>query len=764
VPIKGAARTEFGSLLTGLSKMYVDNLINTVGRSKLTTDQAKADTGAGKSNALAKKRKAENVFQAATSGTDALGFNRFNYDYGKVISQLVKGEEGVSTFDMKTPEGRKKFLDYAIAKGITKQVPRELWTSLAFTSENLLKDKTKKFGATVAQTKADIDALIESGAIIDMSQFRGYSGNLPFRNTVEARQWITDSIDAEYNKLKAGGLTNAEARKQADALFPKKGSSKFNNLFTKTDVFTNKNNLETQLDDPAFVKSQDAKINELKEFFKLLQNEVMRDADGNLDFEGIAFVGAMLSSSSAGTSHFLRNAAPMRFYQAGYRQAGSANVTIEHTMPATLVGKYLFMAAVQGDVDTKFKTIKNNYVQGPLLKIDDKKLKGKKANKQPFNYTEQMPDFWQDTDSVWGRYFNVNVIRNGGGINPATIMFGKGESALSRFNIMADGTVINNATKKGLPAVEKQNNSSLPNALASKRKLSTQQQISQQSTLDNALSMGRRTAPPIKKIRIFDFDDTLARSKSMVIVNMPFLDAKNEMVDVVARRMFKDEFKNLPSYKQTFKSLNADQQRQVLQSIPGQTIKINATEFAQQAAELEAIGATFDFTEFSKVVEGQKGPLFDVAKKIADARGTEDLFILTARPQEAAGPIKEFMKALGIDIPLANITGLADGTAQAKAMWVADKAAQGYNDFYFADDAIKNVKAVKEVLGQIDVKSKVQQAKASKRRTFDNIVNDMIEDSSGIESYKTFSAAKARTVGRDKGRFDWLTMASSAED
>ena len=71
----------------------------------------------------------------------------------------------------------------------------------------------------------------------------------------------------------------------------------------------------------------------------------------------------------------------------------------------------------------------------------------------------------------------------------------------------------------------------------------------------------------------------------------------------------------------------------MLQSIPGKTIKINATEFAQQAADLEAIGATFDFTEFSKVVEGQKGPLFDVAKKIADARGTEDLFILTARPQ-----------------------------------------------------------------------------------------------------------------------------------
>ena len=260
VPIKGAARTEFGSLLTGLSKMYVDNLINTVGRSKLTTDQAKADTGAGKSNALAKKRKAENVFQAATSGVDALGFNRFNYEYGEVIPQLLKGEKGVSAFDMKTPEGRKKFLDYAIAKGLTKKVPRELWPALAFTSENLLKDTTKKYGEQVKETSRFLKSLQEDpsdnvfgeieGAVISPITGipRGYSGNLPFVSTIEARQWIADSIEAEYNKLKAEGLTNAEARKQANALFPKKGSSEFSNLFTKTDVFTNKNNLETQLD------------------------------------------------------------------------------------------------------------------------------------------------------------------------------------------------------------------------------------------------------------------------------------------------------------------------------------------------------------------------------------------------------------------------------------------------------------------------------------------------------------------------------------
>ena len=174
MPIKGAARTEFGSLLTGLSKMYVDNLINTVGRSKLTTDQAKADTGAGKSNALAKKRKAENVFQAAMSGVDALGFNRFNYEYGKVIPQLLKGEKVIvkdkngkdvevdaKAFDMKTPEGVKRFLDYAISSGLTRRVPRKLWLSLAFTSENLLKDTTKKSGKQVKETLQLLKSLQE---------------------------------------------------------------------------------------------------------------------------------------------------------------------------------------------------------------------------------------------------------------------------------------------------------------------------------------------------------------------------------------------------------------------------------------------------------------------------------------------------------------------------------------------------------------------------------------------------------------------------
>ena len=70
-------------------------------------------------------------------------------------------------------------------------------------------------------------------------------------------------------------------------------------------------------------------------------------------------------------------------------------------------------------------------------------------------------------------------------------------------------------------------------------------------------------------------------------------------------------------------------------------------------------------------------------------KGLNDFFILTARPAAAAPAIKKFFDALGYKIPLKNITGLGDGKPQAKAGWIMGKAAEGYNDFYFADDAYR---------------------------------------------------------------------------
>jgi hypothetical protein len=250
-------------------------------------------------------------------------------------------------------------------------------------------------------------------------------------------------------------------------------------------------------------------------------------------------------------------------------------------------------------------------------------------------------------------------------------------------------------------------------------------QVPNQEVLDNlgnadqAMANARNPEAPVKKIRVFDFDDTLARSKSNVLYEMP----------------------------------------------DGTTGKLDATQFAERAGELEAQGAEFDFSEFSKVIDGKKGPVFKAIQNIVKARGAEDVFILTARPADAAGPIKEFMDALGVNLPIENIVGLGDGKAEAKARWMTGKAAEGYNDFFFVDDAYKNVKAVQDALDVFDVKSKTQQAKVkfSKASDLDKGFNDIIEAKTGIASEKEYKRVKAEVAGAGKGRFNFF-IPPSAED
>ena len=63
-------------------------------------------------------------------------------------------------------------------------------------------------------------------------------------------------------------------------------------------------------------------------------------------------------------------------------------------------------------------------------------------------------------------------------------------------------------------------------------------------------------------------------------------DVDTDLLDIVARRKFKKEFENLPSFKQGFNSLNEQQKLEVLKETPRATTEINATQFAEQAAEL----------------------------------------------------------------------------------------------------------------------------------------------------------------------------------
>jgi hypothetical protein len=236
--------------------------------------------------------------------------------------------------------------------------------------------------------------------------------------------------------------------------------------------------------------------------------------------------------------------------------------------------------------------------------------------------------------------------------------------------------------------------------------------------LGNTLNPSKTT----KGISVWDFDDTLATTKSNVLYTLP----------------------------------------------GGITGKLTAEEFAKQGDVLLEQGAEFDFSEFSKIMQGAKGPMFDKAIERNKKFGNENVYILTARPANSATAIHEFLKGLGLDIKLKNIIGLGNSTAQAKADWVNSKVGEGYNDFYFADDAYKNVKAVQKILEVADVKSKVQQAYVKFSSAADpNVLNKefnlMLERTKGIKAGSVISQSRAAQLSKGKGRFN-LFLPPNSED
>lgn len=370
----------------------------------------------------------------------------------------------------------------------------------------------------------------------------------------------------------------------------------------------------------------------------------------------------------------------------------------------------------QGIVDGKYEGWKAKFEEHPYLKEKlDEAFKTGDFSKVPSSDIRKYNEFFTLNPNNRGRdgitdakrynvevdskfKYNENVVSKQGELIykqfTGEITAKQAQSQINEYVKLAPSETI---------ATAKNNNTTFNGVKFSKNdKVSNKKVLDNMSEIDKAMDNARKLNAPVKKIRVFDFDDTLARSKSQVIYEMP----------------------------------------------DGTTGKLNATQFAERAGELQAEGATFDFSEFSKVIEGKKGPLFEVAKKINEARGNEDLYILTARPADAAGPIYEFMKANGIEFKQENIIGLGDGTAAAKGRWITSKAAEGYNDFYFADDAIKNVAAVKDALSVFDVKSKVQQAKVKFSKNIDAEFNKILEDKSGIGAEKEYSRAKAEVVGK----------------
>jgi hypothetical protein len=184
-----------------------------------------------------------------------------------------------------------------------------------------------------------------------------------------------------------------------------------------------------------------------------------------------------------------------------------------------------------------------------------------------------------------------------------------------------------------------------------------------------------------------------------------------------------------------------------------ETVKISSSQWPILGPSLTEQGYKFNFDDFINVRGGVTGPLMQKFRNRIKKYGIKNNYILTARPAESAPAIQAWLKQQGISMPLENITGLGNSTGDAKAMWIAEKFSEGYNDIYFVDDALPNVEAVKNVLEQLDIKGSSVQAKVKFSEGLNENFNNILEDVVGIESKKRFSAIKARKRGESKGKF-----------
>jgi hypothetical protein len=163
-----------------------------------------------------------------------------------------------------------------------------------------------------------------------------------------------------------------------------------------------------------------------------------------------------------------------------------------------------------------------------------------------------------------------------------------------------------------------------------------------------------------KKLRVFDFDDTLVKTNSFIYVK------------------------------------HGD----------GKESKLTPGEYAvYEPKETDK----FDFSDFEKVQQPQEiRGVTKLLKTVAKSEGERKVVILTAR--SAYKPVKEYLKDIGLEGIY--VVALGDSDPQKKADWIEDKIKKGYNDVFFIDDSHKNVAAVSKLKEKYpNIKMKVQHVK-----------------------------------------------------
>tara|TARA_Y100001938_G_C8007260_1_gene388030 strand:+ start:21 stop:506 length:486 start_codon:yes stop_codon:yes gene_type:complete len=147
----------------------------------------------------------------------------------------------------------------------------------------------------------------------------------------------------------------------------------------------------------------------------------------------------------------------------------------------------------------------------------------------------------------------------------------------------------------------------------------------------------------MNKAFVFDFDDTLAKTKATVIVNRPF----------------------------------------------GLSFRLSAIEFNQYKLQT---GESFDFSEFKVpelVMDGKPTYLINLAKEVYEEN--HSVYILTAREDEVSDAIHSWLDSHGIKAKTIFCVGGTTETISKNKRKVLLSIMEQYDKVYFYDDCSKNI-------------------------------------------------------------------------
>jgi len=173
------------------------------------------------------------------------------------------------------------------------------------------------------------------------------------------------------------------------------------------------------------------------------------------------------------------------------------------------------------------------------------------------------------------------------------------------------------------------------------------------------------------KLRVFDFDDTIAKSDSNIHITTD----------------------------------------------TGEKITMDPGEYATHKMNSKY---EYDFSEFDEVINPREiVQITNVIRNVLNAEERKpegrEIAILTARDPAAEEPIKNYLESIGLDTSKITFELLATSVPQAKADWIAKRIDNGAVDVLFFDDSGKNVDAVQALSDQYpDVKIKARKVRYAK--------------------------------------------------